>query len=60
MSRWFWVKAALGSGGLVLGLTGMALNVRPLVWAALVLLALAFLARLPERRDRDRAANESP
>ena len=59
MSRWFWVKAGLGGAGLVLGLVGMALNVRQLVWAALVLLALAFLARLPERRDRERAANES-
>jgi hypothetical protein len=58
MNRWFWLKAALGGAGLVLGLAGMTLNVRPLVWAAVVLLALAFLARLPERRDRDRAANE--
>jgi membrane protein implicated in regulation of membrane protease activity len=58
MTLWFRLKAALGGVGLVLGLAGMVLNVRPLVWSALVLLALAFLARLPERRERDRAANE--
>lgn len=59
MSRWFWVKAALGGAGLVLGILGMALGFRPLVWAALVLLALAFAARFAERRDRHDVTNES-
>jgi len=50
MTRWFQVKAALGGAGLVLGVAGMALPYRPLVWAAVVLLGLAFLTRFAERR----------
>jgi hypothetical protein len=50
LSRWVVVKGALGAIGLALGLIGMALNHRPLVWAAVGFLAAAFLTRFLERR----------
>lgn len=57
MNRWVWIKGGLAGAGLVLGLFGMAWDFRPLVWAALALLALAFVARFVERRER-RAGTE--
>ena len=42
-------KAWLGGLGLVVGLVGMALEIRWLVWVAVGLLAAAFLLRFPKR-----------
>lgn len=44
------VKGAFGAIGLALGLFGMALDQRPLVWVAVGFLAAAFLVRFIERR----------
>lgn len=51
MTRFFVAKAWLGGVGLVVGLAGMAWERRWLVWAAIALLAAAFLLRLAERKS---------
>ncbi len=51
MTRIFVLKAALAGAGLVVGLAGMALALRWLVWIALGLLAGAFVLRFAERRN---------
>ena len=51
-TRYFASKAWLGGAGLVVGLFGMALGRRWLVWVAVVLLAAAFTLRFAERRAR--------
>jgi hypothetical protein len=43
-------KTALGLTGIVAGLAGMALRWRGLVYAAVVLLALAVVLRIVERK----------
>lgn len=64
MTRAFVVKAWLGGAGLLAGLVGMASDRHWLVRIAIVLLAVAFLARFAERRapegtaDSERAASE--
>ena len=50
MSRWFRIKAVLAAIGLALGLAGMALDAKLLVWTAVGLLAVAFLLRFVEPR----------
>lgn len=44
------VKAVLAAIGLGLGLSGMALDSRPLVWAAVGVLGAAFVLRLLQPR----------
>lgn len=51
MTRLFVWKAGLAGAGLVIGLAGMALAVRWLVWIAVALVAGAFVLRFAERRD---------
>jgi hypothetical protein len=51
VTRLFVLKAALAGAGLVVGLAGMALAVRWLVWIAIGLVAGAFLVRFAERRN---------
>jgi hypothetical protein len=53
LTRWQKVRAGLGAAGLAVGLAGMALEVRPLVWAAVGLLGPAFLLRFADRRAAD-------
>ena len=50
MSPWLRIKAVLAVIGFGVGLAGMALDARPLVWIAVSLLAAAFLLRFPESR----------
>ena len=49
MSRFFTLKAWLGGTGLALGLAGMAVGWRWLVWTAVALLGVAFALRVAER-----------
>lgn len=51
MTRLLVWKAALAGVGLVVGLAGMALALRWLVWIAVGLVAGAFVLRFAERRD---------
>ena len=51
MSRLVLVKGALGAIGLAIGLAGMALDQRPLVWVAVGFLGAAFLIRFIEKRS---------
>jgi hypothetical protein len=51
MTRLFIWKAALAGAGLVVGLAGMALALRWLVWIAVALAGGAFALRFAERRD---------
>lgn len=51
MTRVFIYKAWLGGAGLVVGLVGMALAQRWMVWVAVALLGVAFALRLAERRS---------
>ena len=51
MTRVFSYKAWLGGAGLVVGLVGMALDQRWLVWVAVALLGVAFTLRFAERRS---------
>ena len=53
MTRWQKLRAWLGAAGLVLGLVGMALALRELVWGAVGLLAPAFLLRFADRPAPD-------
>lgn len=49
MTPFFTVKAWLAGAGLAVGLAGMAMARRWLVWVAVALLAAAFLVRFAER-----------
>jgi hypothetical protein len=46
----FVLKALFGGVGLSAGIAGMALELRWLVWGAVVLLLVAFLLRFAERK----------
>ena len=48
--RVFVIKAWLGGAGLTVGLVGMAIAQRWLVWVALGLMCVAFLLRFVEKR----------
>lgn len=50
----------LAAIGLALGLTGMALDSRPMVWIAVGLLGAAFLLRFLERRAPAGRADADP
>ncbi len=49
MTRFFRLKACLGGVGGVVGLVGIAIDVRWLVWIAVGLLSGAFLLRFGEK-----------
>lgn len=51
----FALRAGLGAAGIAVGVAGMAMDRRWLVWMAVVLLTAAVVARLVERRGRRRA-----
>src|SRR5439155_15904012 len=51
MTRVFWLKAGTGATGLVVGLAGMATARRWLAWIAVILMGVAFVSRLAERRN---------
>jgi hypothetical protein len=51
MTRLFILKASLAGVGLVVGLAGMALAVRWLVWIAFGLVSGACVVRFAERRN---------
>ena len=48
--RLFAVKAWLGGAGLMVGLVGMAIAQRWLVWVAVALMGAAFLLRFAEQK----------
>lgn len=50
MSRTTWVKASVAAVGLAVGIGGMALERRWLVWVGVALLGVVFALRLVERR----------
>jgi hypothetical protein len=50
LTRLVLAKGILGAIGLGVGLAGMALDYRPLVWVAVGFLGAAFLLRFIERR----------
>jgi len=52
VTRFFAHKAWLGGVGLALGIAGMALGRRWVVWVAVALLGVAFLLRFAERTPR--------
>jgi membrane protein implicated in regulation of membrane protease activity len=52
LTRWQKLRAGLGAAALLVGLAGMALEVRALVWVAVALLAPAFLLRFTDRRTQ--------
>lgn len=60
MSRWFRIKAVLAAIGLALGLSGMALDLKLLVWIAVGLLGVAFLLRFVEPRSVDGESDRPP
>jgi hypothetical protein len=49
VTRFFRLKAWLGGAGMVVGLVGIAIERRSLVWIAVLLLTGAFLLRFGER-----------
>ncbi|HEX9703847.1 MAG TPA: hypothetical protein VGA20_01190 [Gemmatimonadales bacterium] len=51
MTRFFLAKAWLAGAGLALGLMGIVVETRWLVWLAIILLVAAVLLRFGERRD---------
>jgi len=53
LTRWQKWRAGLLAAGIPLGLAGMALELRALVWAAVGLLVPAFLLRLGDRRESE-------
>lgn len=57
MTRWQTARAALGAVGLIVGLIGIALAFRPLVWGAVALLAVAFVLRFTDRLGPDRGSD---
>ena len=52
------LRGALGAAGLAVGLGGIALEVRAMVWGAVAALTVAFLLRFADRRDP--AASRAP
>lgn len=52
-------KAWLGGAGFVLGLAGIALEIRPLVWGAVGLLVAAFVLRFATRREAGSGKGET-
>jgi hypothetical protein len=52
-------KAWLGGTGLAVGLGGIVLDTRWLVWCAIGLLALAFAIRFAERRETGNGKGET-
>lgn len=53
MTRWRKWRAGLGAAGVALGLAGMALERRPLVWGAVGFLVPAFLLRFADRYESE-------
>ncbi|MGH7645034.1 MAG: hypothetical protein ACREMR_05565 [Gemmatimonadales bacterium] len=51
-------KAWLGGAGLVLGLAGIALEIRWLVWCAIALLGVAFVLRFAKGGERGKGKGE--
>lgn len=51
MTRWLRLRAGLGAAGVALGVAGMAMELRELVWGAVALLVPALLLRFAERRE---------
>ncbi len=51
MTRFFALKAWLGGAGLTVGLVGMAIAQRWLVWVAVALMGVAFLLRFAEKKS---------
>jgi len=49
--RLFAIKAWLGGAGLTVGLVGMAIAQRWLVWVAVALMGVAFLLRFAEKKS---------
>ena len=49
--RLFAIKAWLGGAGLMVGLVGMAIAQRWLVWVAVGLMGVAFLLRFAEKKS---------
>jgi len=49
--RLFAIKAWLGGAGLMVGLVGMAIAQRWLVWVAVALMGVAFLLRFAEKKS---------
>lgn len=63
MNHWLKLRAGLGAAGAAVGLAGMALQARPLVWAAVGLLVSAFLLRFadgPARGTRGVTSSRFP
>ena len=60
MTRLVKAKAVLAATGLGLGLAGMALDSRPLVWVAVGVLVAAFLLRFLQPRVPVDADQSSP
>jgi len=54
VTRFFAHKAWLGGAGLAIGLVGMALGWRWLVWVAVGLLVAAFVLRFAESKPQGR------
>ena len=54
MTRFFALKAWLGGAGLAVGLAGLAVGWRWLVWTAVALLGAAFALRFVERGSEPR------
>jgi hypothetical protein len=55
-TRWFAWKAALGGAGFTVGIVGMALDQRSVIWAGVALLAGALVVRLWEARELRRSS----
>ena len=53
MSRWLKVRATLGAAGVLVALAGFAVDARPLLWAAVVMLVPAFVLRFADRPAPD-------
>jgi hypothetical protein len=51
VTRWLRLRAGLGAAGVALGVAGMAMELRELVWGAVALLVPALLLRFAERRE---------
>jgi hypothetical protein len=53
LTRWQKWRAGLGAAGVAVGLAGMALELRTLVWGAAGLLVPAFLLRFADRSESE-------